>query len=187
MRILFASTGGAGHFTPLIPWINESLHRGHEVLVVGPMGLAPTVEPWSFPPRVGATPPAEEVAEIAIFGWATVLLSVKRAPCRWRPRRCMPSVLPLINGSPIRSTSRCSPRCWTNHRSLIPGGTGCPLGEHAGGGLPDWWPGNSVPLVYVTFGTVAPAMPGMVSLYRAVLDAVAGLPVRVLLTVGEQS
>jgi len=27
----------------------------------------------------------------------------------------------------------------------------------------------------------------MVSLYRAVLDAVAGLPVRVLLTVGEQS
>ena len=54
----------------------------------------------------------------------------------------------------------------------------------ATGGLPDWWPGNSDPLVYVTFGTVAPTMPSMVPLYRAVLDAVAGMPVRVLLTVG---
>ena len=48
----------------------------------------------------------------------------------------------------------------------------------------NWWSGNADPLVYVTFGTVAPAMPGMVSLFRAALDAVAGLPVRVLLTVG---
>jgi len=68
MKILFASTGGAGHFTPLVPWIDESLRRGHEVLVVGPPGLAPTVEPWRFPLRVGASPPAEEVAKI----WAQV-------------------------------------------------------------------------------------------------------------------
>lgn len=52
------------------------------------------------------------------------------------------------------------------------------------GGLPNWWPGNSNPLVYVTFGTVAPSMPHMVPLYRAVLDAVTGLPLRVLVTVG---
>ena len=53
-------------------------------------------------------------------------------------------------------------------------------------GLPDWWPGNSDPLVYVTFGTVAPTMPSLVPLYRAVQDAVAGMPVRVLLTVGRE-
>jgi hypothetical protein len=52
------------------------------------------------------------------------------------------------------------------------------------GRLPDWWPGNLDPLVYVTFGTVVPTMTSMVPLYRAVLDAVAGMPVRVLLTVG---
>ena len=36
--------------------------------MVGPPGLAPTVEPWKFPLRVGASPPAEEVAKI----WAQV-------------------------------------------------------------------------------------------------------------------
>ena len=40
MRILFTSTGGAGHFTPLVPWIEASLRRGHEILVVGPAKLA---------------------------------------------------------------------------------------------------------------------------------------------------
>ena len=68
MKILFASTGGAGHFTPLVPWIDESLRRGHDVLVVGPPGLAATVDQWKFPLRVGASPPAEEVAKI----WAQV-------------------------------------------------------------------------------------------------------------------
>jgi UDP:flavonoid glycosyltransferase YjiC (YdhE family) len=51
--------------------------------------------------------------------------------------------------------------------------------------LPDWWGGASDPLVYVTLGSVAPqrddVFPG---LYRAVLDALGPLPVRVLATVG---
>ena len=68
MKVLIASTGGAGHFNPLVPWIDESLRRGHEVLVVGPAGLAPTVERWKYPLRIGASAPAEEVAPI----WARV-------------------------------------------------------------------------------------------------------------------
>jgi len=51
--------------------------------------------------------------------------------------------------------------------------------------LPDWWPGNDDPLVYLSFGSVAGAMqfvfPG---LYRAALAALAELPARVLLTIG---
>jgi UDP:flavonoid glycosyltransferase YjiC (YdhE family) len=51
--------------------------------------------------------------------------------------------------------------------------------------LPDWWDGASEPLVYVTFGSVAPqrddVFPG---LYRAAIDALAPLPVRVLVTTG---
>jgi UDP-N-acetylglucosamine transferase subunit ALG13 len=53
--------------------------------------------------------------------------------------------------------------------------------------LPDWWPGNDGPLVYVTFGSVAGAkhLPYFPALYRQALDALAELPVRVLVTTGD--
>jgi MGT family glycosyltransferase len=56
-----------------------------------------------------------------------------------------------------------------------------PLG---GGSLPGWWPGDEDPLVYVSFGTAVPEVAEFRSLCRATIDAVAELPIRVLLTVG---
>ncbi len=53
------------------------------------------------------------------------------------------------------------------------------------GPLPDWWSGSSDPLVYVTFGSVAAGFGLFPGLYRAVVDALAEVPVRVLLTVGD--
>jgi UDP:flavonoid glycosyltransferase YjiC (YdhE family) len=50
--------------------------------------------------------------------------------------------------------------------------------------LPDWWEGSNAPLVYVTFGTMAGGTAVGDAAFRAVLDAVSGLPVRVLLTAG---
>jgi UDP:flavonoid glycosyltransferase YjiC (YdhE family) len=50
--------------------------------------------------------------------------------------------------------------------------------------LPDWWDGGDLPLVYLTFGSVAPTMGFFPGLYRNALDALALLPVRVLVTVG---
>ena len=52
--------------------------------------------------------------------------------------------------------------------------------------LPDWWPGNEDPLVYVTFGSVTADahLPYFPALYRAALDALASLPARVLVTIG---
>jgi hypothetical protein len=50
VRVLFASTQGAGHFTPLVPFIEACLRHGHELLVVGP----PTLHPRDYPFRVGA-------------------------------------------------------------------------------------------------------------------------------------
>src|SRR5205085_6123376 len=47
--------------------------------------------------------------------------------------------------------------------------------------LPDWWPGVSDPLVYVTFGSVAAGIGLFPDFYRGVVGALAGLPVRVLL------
>lgn len=51
--------------------------------------------------------------------------------------------------------------------------------------LPDWWDGRTDPLVYVTFGTVAASLGLFPELYRRVVDAVADVPTRVLLTTGE--
>jgi UDP:flavonoid glycosyltransferase YjiC (YdhE family) len=51
--------------------------------------------------------------------------------------------------------------------------------------LTDWWPGNEDPLVYVSFGSAAPSFEFFPELCRATMDAVADVPMRVLLTVGE--
>jgi UDP:flavonoid glycosyltransferase YjiC (YdhE family) len=51
--------------------------------------------------------------------------------------------------------------------------------------LPGDWGGADEPLVYATFGTVAAGVGLFPALYRAVVDAVAELPVRMLLTIGE--
>ena len=41
------------------------------------------------------------------------------------------------------------------------------------------------PLVYITFGTIAGTSPRLVGVYRTALEAIAGLPVRALLTTGK--
>lgn len=50
--------------------------------------------------------------------------------------------------------------------------------------LPDWWCGSTDPLVYVTFGTVAGALG--TGAYRAAAEALGRLPVRVLMTTGQE-
>jgi UDP:flavonoid glycosyltransferase YjiC (YdhE family) len=52
--------------------------------------------------------------------------------------------------------------------------------------LPDWWPGNADPLVYLSFGSVAGGahLPFFPALYRMAIDALAPLAVRLLVTVG---
>ena len=52
--------------------------------------------------------------------------------------------------------------------------------------LPDWWAGSRQPFVYVTLGTVIGTMVDLASSYRTVIEAVADLPVRVLLTTGAE-
>ncbi|MGS0684893.1 glycosyltransferase [Nakamurella sp. GG22] len=250
MKILFASTGGAGHFTPLVPWIDESLRRGHDVLVVGPPGLAATVDQRNLPLRVGASPPEQQVGKI----WAQVatmthddaesfvigeifcrlnagaLLPVMRATFMdWMPDLVLRD--PTEFASAAAADEQGIPHLRVGHglasseagslriaaealqdfqpalHQRIAGSTYLtlfpevldqspfpdtrryrlpPRTQPASSGLPGWWPGNSAPLVYVTFGTVAPTIPSMVPLYRAVLDAVTGMPVRVLLTVGRE-
>jgi UDP:flavonoid glycosyltransferase YjiC (YdhE family) len=79
---------------------------------------------------------------------------------------------PSVDPSPYPATRR--------FRETGPADAGRPPGA----ALPDWWEGNDAPLVYVTFGTMAGGTPAGDAAFRAALDAVSGLPVRVLLTVG---
>jgi UDP:flavonoid glycosyltransferase YjiC (YdhE family) len=44
MRVLFATTAGAGHLRPLVPFAHACLRAGHYVLVAGPAGAAPLAE-----------------------------------------------------------------------------------------------------------------------------------------------
>ena len=56
----------------MIPWIDESVRRGHKVLTVGPPDLARTVARLGYPSRIGASPPPEVVgpmwAQVATMG-----------------------------------------------------------------------------------------------------------------------
>jgi UDP:flavonoid glycosyltransferase YjiC (YdhE family) len=53
--------------------------------------------------------------------------------------------------------------------------------------LPDWWGGSEAPLIYVSFGSIAPGIGFYPRLYRDALDALAGLDARVLVTVGNDA
>ena len=63
MRVLFSSTRGTGHFTPLVPLVDACLRGGHEVLVAGPPPLAPTVEARGYPYWEGANPTEDELGQ----------------------------------------------------------------------------------------------------------------------------
>jgi UDP:flavonoid glycosyltransferase YjiC (YdhE family) len=58
--------------------------------------------------------------------------------------------------------------------------------EPASPPLPDWWQGDSRPLVYVSYGSVTPTLPQFAPLFRATVDALGHLPARVLFTVGSE-
>ena len=65
MRMIAAcSLGGAGHFSPLVPFLRAARRRGDEVLTVGPPALRAMVESAGFRFRAGGEPSEERVAAI---------------------------------------------------------------------------------------------------------------------------
>jgi UDP:flavonoid glycosyltransferase YjiC (YdhE family) len=61
VRVLVASTGGAGHFGPLVPFIDALGRRGDEVLLVVAPELERTVASMGHAFRLTEEPPADEV------------------------------------------------------------------------------------------------------------------------------
>jgi UDP:flavonoid glycosyltransferase YjiC (YdhE family) len=255
MRVLFTTTGGAGHVGPLLPFA-RALHRdGHDILVAVRRSTVATVVAAGLPvwevddapaePRAAAFAPALGLEtdaanalvvgeifagfdapaalpgiEAAIERWQPDLLvhemcefagpvAAERAgvPCarvgiglEWTADRFLRSAAPAVDR--MRTSVGLAPdpdfRRWTDTPafSLAPAGLEDPSvpgpghvrryrdDEEPAATLPDWWPGQDGPLVYVTFGSVAPAMPFFPGVFRGALDALADLPVRVLMTIG---
>jgi UDP:flavonoid glycosyltransferase YjiC (YdhE family) len=61
-RVLFATTAGVGHFSPLVPFAHACTRAGHDVLVVGHAGAAGVAQRAGLPFRAVPEPSDEELA-----------------------------------------------------------------------------------------------------------------------------
>jgi hypothetical protein len=68
MRILFTSTGGAGHLQPLLPYARALVQRGHDVRVAAPISVAATLEKAGLMHVVLDNPDGDTVKEV-MAGW----------------------------------------------------------------------------------------------------------------------
>ncbi len=242
MRILFASTQGAGHFRPLIPFIDASGRHGHETLIVGP----PTLKADGYAFQAGESPPDDVLGPIwasmgslppgqgdvvvvgVIFGRlnvAAMLPTFENVIEEFKPdlvlressefasaiaadRAGVPHARVAVGvglveehalaiGGPTLDARRPgiteriveSPYLSCFPAAIDPSPFEVerfrhPATEVSSKPLPDWWPEADRPLVYISFGSVAATFPPAARAYRGALDAVAEMPLRVLLTTG---
>ena len=253
MRVLFSTTGGSGHFGPLLPFARALVDSGHEVTVTAPASLASVVVRAGFTcqPRTDIAPDAlgrffagmgdmslEERNLLYIrevFGRLNLeygLEDAKRIAAEWRPDLVVREAAEITSLAAANLLQIPQVQVSTGLASLdgvffpqvaialaeagladaaalvnaLPRLTAVPPsfdvpasqsgrifryrtedGHQPSEPLPDWWPGKADPLVYVTFGSEAGGMDLFPGFYRAVIDLLARLRIRVLLTVGDRA
>ncbi len=252
MRVLLATTAGAGHFGPMVPVARALLEAGHEVRVAAPASFAPVVARAGLAHEPFADAPPEELG--AVFARAPLLprieanrLVIGEVFGRINPRAALPGVRAVVAGwqpdvvlrepaelssyvvavesgirqvqvaiglgafeefirplldEPLREHGCATgadglatvPRLTSIPEPLdTPGhGAAAPVHRYRGNEvspcapeLPPWWADDREPLVYVSFGSVTGGVPRFRTLYADVVAALADVPARVLLTVGE--
>lgn len=259
MRLLVASTAGAGHFGPLVPVARACARAGHEVAVAAPASFAPEVAgaglvhlpfadvaPEVLGPIMGRLPllsmeEANRLVVTEVFGRLDAQAAfpgVARTIEEWGPHVVLreptefgslaaalaaglPQVVVAVGvgallervaemtaevlgeldelaGLPpgaCASVAR-GPTTLTSVPAILDAvapasaGYGGPVHRYRAadlsreGRLPGTWGDPEHPLVYVTFGSVAAALPTFDRIYLAVLEALADQPLRVLLTTG---
>jgi UDP:flavonoid glycosyltransferase YjiC (YdhE family) len=70
MRVLFATTRGAGHFGPLVPFAQACRRAGHDVLVAGPRSVAGLATRAGLPLQAVPEAPADAVDAAFAPVWA---------------------------------------------------------------------------------------------------------------------
>jgi len=252
MRVLVTTTGGAGHFGPLVPFADAVLAAGHEVVVATRESNAEWIRAAGYDVWAFADAPAErrnaifastrelsnEEANVRVVAdlfagldARAALPGVLGACAEWRPDVVLSEVcefagqlagahcgLPVVSVGiglsamqqlvmdPTRAALeelrddfdlRAGAENDAAHFTLTPPALEDPCApgayraqrfrEHdhaAAAALPDWWGGSTNPLVYVTFGSVVPQMDLFPGLYRAAIETLGPLPVRLLMTIG---
>lgn len=252
MRVLLATTAGAGHFGPMVPVARALLHAGHEVRVAAPASFAPVIRRAGLAHVPFTDAPPEELGAVfaqlpllpriqantlairEVFGrinTRAALPGVRAIVKEWRPDVILREpaelasyvvgvetgtrhlqvaiglgafeefILPLLD-EPLREHGCATgadglatlPRLTSVPERLDTPRRGEPTATHRFRGnevkpqvasLPGWWGEDHEPLVYVSFGSVTAGMPRFRGLYADVVAALADVPARVLLTVGE--
>jgi UDP:flavonoid glycosyltransferase YjiC (YdhE family) len=252
VRVLAATTAGAGHFAGLLPFARACIDAGHAVRVAAPASFAGTVRGAGFAHApladvdqaalgavFGRIPAlsrheAQDVVLQEVFGRLdrdAALPAMRAVLDEWRPdvvlrepaelasyvaaaEHGVPHVqtqiglsvlddrlLPLLEapldevGGSVAGLAA-APRWTTVADSFdVPSRMSTGPVTHARDPaldapvraiLPDCWsPGDDRPLVYVTFGSVAAGMGLFPTFYARVVEQLADVPARVLLTVGE--
>ena len=250
MRVLLATTAGAGHVGPLVPVAHALVDADHDVRVAAPASFAPVVRRAGLTHVPFADAPPEELGAVfaqvpslsrldsnalvirEAFGrinTRAALPGVRRIVAEWRPdvvvrepaelasyvvavetgtpqaqvaiglRSFEEFIEPLLD-EPLRAHGcttgadglATAPRLTSVPERLDTPRRGGPVHrfrgdevDHEAAPLPDWWGDDSEPLVYVSFGSVAGGLPQFRGLYADVVAALADVPARVLLTVGE--
>ena len=149
---------------------------------------------WEFASTLVAELHGIPVVRVALGLAAVEELTIRlAAPAPWTRRAPGSACLPTraATGCATRRTSRRSPSALEDPAAAAPRRThrfrhGTAAGTRRR--CADWWPGNDDPLVYVTFGSVTAGahLPYFPALYRTAIDALAPLPARVLLTIGDR-
>jgi UDP:flavonoid glycosyltransferase YjiC (YdhE family) len=233
MRLLFTTTGHAGHVLPLVPLARACLRAGHEVRVAGPRSRADVVRGAGLPFWPFADPPEEEVGAVfaptagmapeeanavvigEVFGRlaaGAALPGVRAMLETWRPDVVVREsyefasvvaaeeagiphlrvatglasteewLLGHASGQPVAEI-RASPLLSLTPPALDDGPAAQRFRADGAEPGPNRW---GEPLVYVTFGSVTSGTPLYPAIYRAALEELADLPVRVLMTIGSQ-
>jgi UDP:flavonoid glycosyltransferase YjiC (YdhE family) len=246
VRVLFTTTGSAGHLTPLLPFADACRDAGADVLIATRASMADRARGsghgvWPFADAgteerdalmlSARTLPTEEANRLVgaeVFGgldaraaypgvleaceaWGpdvvvseasevagrmaaaalslpTVIVSITQYAIEHRMREVMDGALRRLLEEAALPASP-APARFTLMPPLLedPAQPGPPetlrFRERPAAASPHPWEGEE-PLVYLTFGSVAPQQAFFPALYRAAIDALAPLPVRVLVTIG---
>jgi len=266
MRVLFSTTGGTGHFGPLIPVAKASAAAGQTVAVAAPSSFAEAVTRAGFEHLPFGAPPPELIGEVfgriqrlpfeqanravlaEVFGRLdaqAALPALSGIITDWRPDlvvretcefgslvaadragiaqlevaigmgRIGPGLVGVLEESlanlsimaglaPVRGAELLlQGDSFTSVPASLDSGElmlGKPQHEQPVGDgrrlwrfrtqtaaavtLPAPWGDPSHPLVYVSYGSVTARQPQFAPMYQATLDALADLPIRVLMTTG---
>jgi UDP:flavonoid glycosyltransferase YjiC (YdhE family) len=211
VRVLFATTRGAGHFGPLVPFAQACDRAGHDVLVAGPASVAGLASRARLRLRPVAAPPDATVETAFAPVWRreasvehvvhdlfgglyarTAMADMLAAVDEWRPDVIVRETMEFASAAAAERHDVPQVRVGIHLDSATDealAGDGPLLTRSPGGDEPgvhrfrtETRQVRRPELIYVTFGSEAPASHHFPGVYRRAAEALDGLPV--LMTVG---